>query len=277
MADETTNIFTRLGTAFSTWGGAKNTKPDALTRFMGGHNKTLHPFVNGYWQFLCFPPEGIFDKAGITQHAQNWLFTAAEGFTPPSRSLNLGDVPGQGGVDSSFVTRQTLNRTFTVTFREQTGMPLMNIFELWTSVLDPYVGVSPISGANWGANQYKGSCFVILTKPTGAFSNTALTSDDLEEVYFFSGIIPQGPPHDALTSDIAGSDFTQYNITFSFDGWPLTRQTTDVVSRAVDAINTVNYINNTYTGSFISALNGTPQTLSTSGDTSTGGSTTSTT
>lgn len=215
-------------------------KPDVMTRYMGGHNRKNHPFVSGYWQLYLNPPTRIFGD----KHAEaiEWFHSTCEGFTPPSRSLNKADVPGQGGLGSSYITGQTLTRTFSVTFREYSNLPILSLFELWTSVIDPYTGVSELSGTEWLASSYKGSAFAILTKPTGAFGNNSLAADDIEQVFFFHGVWPENPPHDTLASDISGNDVAQHNLTFSFDGFPLTRADVGVREAAIRLLSSRKYM-----------------------------------
>ncbi len=219
-------------------------KPNVLTRYFGGHNRKNHPFINGYWQLYLSPPQRIF---GIAHNqAIEWFHSTAEGFTPPSRNLNKADVPGQGGLGSSYVTGQTLSRNFSLTFREYRDMPNMQLLNLWSSVIDPYTGVSEEVGEKWDANFYKGSCFVILTKPVGAFEGEPIGNEDIEEVYYFHGVWPENTPYDTMATDISSNDVVQYAMNFSFDGFPLTKIDDGVVDQAVTLLNNREYIKHTY-------------------------------
>ena len=243
-------IMNRLTTSFTSGGGDAPAadsleKPSYLSRYFGGHNRNNHPFVNGYWQLYLNPPTKIFDSK-IHSHAIEWFHATCEGFTPPSRTLNKADLPGQGGLGSSFVTGQTLTRNFSTTFREYRDMPLMQLFELWTSVIDPYTGVSEVKGSEWDASVYKGSAFVVLTKPTGAYAEGGLKADDVEEVYYFHGVWPENTPHDAMAHDISANDVVQYSINFSFDGFPLTKAADGVVDQAITLLNSWEYLKHTY-------------------------------
>lgn len=237
MASNT--IMSRLRSNFSDQGSQLG-KPEALTRYMGGHNRKNHPFVSGYWQLYLSPPQKIFGTN--TALAIEWFHATCEGFTPPSRAINKADVPGQGGLGSSYVTGQSLTRTFSITFREYRDLPISNLIELWTSVIDPYTGVSELSGSEWLASSYKGSAFVVLTKPTGAFQNSAITAADVEQVFFFHGVFPENPPYDTLASDISANDVMQYNLTFSFDGFPLTKVDSTVTSNAIRLLSGTKYM-----------------------------------
>jgi len=245
------NIFERLRTSFMN-GGPDHThstkgeeKPDALSRYFGGNERKNQPFISGYWQLWISPPGNIFGetKSDVSQ----WLHSSAEGFTPPTRTLNKADLPGQGGVGSSFVTGQTLTRSFTVTFREFMNLPILNIFELWTSIIDSYTGVSPVNGSNWLPSIYKGSAFVIATKPTQSLEGKYLEASDIEQAFYFHGVFPESAPYDSLGQDIATNDFAQHSISFSFDGWPLTKAEPDVVKQALTLLNEKSYFDGTYT------------------------------
>lgn len=247
MASNT--IMNRLANSFNSGVGGTleskgNDKPKQLTRYFGGHNRQNHPFVSGYWQLYLNPPARIFQDGHNT--AIEWFHSACEGFTPPSRTLNKADIPGQGGLGSSYVTGQTLTRNFSITFREYRDMPLMNLFERWTSIIDPYVGVSEVTGKEWMSSAYKGSAFVILTKPTGAQVGKPIQAEDIEEIYFFHGVWPENAPHDALATDISANDVVQYSLTFSFDGWPLTKAEEPVVSQALKVIGSYEYLKHTH-------------------------------
>ena len=52
-------------------------KPRYLTRYFGGHNRTNHPFVNGYWQLYLNPPSKIFDST-MKSEAINWFHATCE-------------------------------------------------------------------------------------------------------------------------------------------------------------------------------------------------------
>jgi len=239
------DIFERCRNAYDTGVGgilpAKgDEKPNVLTRYFGGRNRQNHPFVSGYWQFFIMPPEKIFTST-LSSDVQSWINTSAEGFTPPTRTLNKADLPGQGGVGSSFITGQTLTRTFTVTFREYKNLPILSIFELWTSIIDPYVGVSPLSAADWVPSSYKGSAFAIITKPTQSKDGTPINATDIEELYYFDGVFPESAPHDTMGQDINANDIIQHSVPFSFDGWPLTKTDEKTVQYCLSVINNLIY------------------------------------
>lgn len=212
--------------------------PQGLTRYFGGHSRTNHPYVNGYWQYFVAPPSKLFSTVADT--AVKWFHATAEGFTPPSRNLNKADLPGQGGVGSSFVTGQSLMRNYTVTCREYRDLPMMKLIELWTSIIVPYIGVSEFGGADWMAKTYKGHAFAIFTKPV-ADPSSQITEASIEEVYYFDGVWPENNPTDSLSQDISANDIVQYSVNFSFDGWPLTKSDDGVVAAAVSVLSAYQY------------------------------------
>jgi hypothetical protein len=218
-------------------------KPDFLTRYSGGHRRRNHPFVSGYWQFFVWVPELIFGAAD-KQDAEAWLHSTAEGFTPHSRIINKTDIPGQGGTGSSFMTGQTITRTFTVTFREYQHLPIRTTMMKWAT-FDPYIGVSSVRGQNWLADAYKGSAIAILTKPTGGQRGGSLQVDDIEEVFYYHGVFPETDLSDTFATDINAQDAIQHNVTFSFDGYPLTRKEVRLQD-IVDTIIATDYYAQTY-------------------------------
>ena len=247
---DTQNIFKRCRDSLKT--GYEDTmpafgdeSPAPLSRYMGGRNRMNHPYVTGYWQFIIDLPNRIFKETAAT--ASTWLHSTAEGFTPPTRTLNKADVPGQGGLGSSFVTGQTLTRTFTVTFREYQDLPIFGIAEAWTSIIDPYIGISPVAGKQWLPAAYKGVAWAILTKPTmqpGGDGN--IQKEDIEQLFFFHGVWPETPPVDTLAQDISANDVLQHTLTFSFDGWPLTKANDEVAEQAITLLKAGGYYKQTY-------------------------------
>ncbi len=234
MANKT--IFERLQDKLKESSG--DDLPQNLTRYVGGSQRKNHPFVTGYWQFFVdFPP--ILFKGDQTTY-QSWMHSAAEGFTPPSRTLNKADVPGQGGLGASFVVGQTLNRTFTVTFREYRNVPILTLAEMWCSVIDPYMGVAPLKGEEWLPSSYKGTALAILTRPVHADAEP-IGEKDIEQVFYFDGVFPEAPPYETFATDISGNDLLQHSITFSFDGWPLTRVDEAAMTAATDKLKSLKY------------------------------------
>ena len=205
-------------------------KPDVLSRYIGGSNRQNIPYVNGYWQFIVKCPEKLYGSH--TDKMEQWFLSTAEGFTPHSRNLNKGDVPGQGGVASSFPTGQTINRTFTVTFREYKNMQMLKMINIWSGIMDPFNGVSELKAKEWIPSSFKGSAYAVLTKPTGAYTDS-LTKDDIEEVFAYDGVWVETSPYDAFNQDIAANDFVQLSTTFSFDGHPLTSANDGVLDTIV--------------------------------------------
>ncbi len=226
--------------------GSSNThddRPREMNRYMGGHRRFNHPFVNGYWYLLIEPPEFLFDRGSNIQEigdnvsegsggrnsvaafeTSRWLHSTAEGFTPPTRTLTKVDVPGMGGMGSSFVAGQQLTRTFSCTFREYQDTPVFNAINRWTSVIDHHYGVSQMNGNEYLPANYKGCAYVFLCKPTVLSYDLGIQGIDVEQFYFFEGVFPESAPQDAFNSDINTNDVVQLNITFSFDGWPYGRE-----------------------------------------------------
>jgi len=257
MADATydsNNIFGRLKKKFDGDAGTDE-KAQNLTRYIGGSDRKNHPFVTGYWQFFVELPKMIFGNDSASD--ETWFHSTAEGFTPPSRTLNKADVPGQGGLGASFVVGQTLNRTFTVTFREYRNVPILSLAERWCSIIDPYMGVSPVSGPNWLPSSYKGIACAVLTRPVHA-NASVITAEDIEQVFYFDGVFPEAPPYETFAADISGNDLLQHSISFSFDGWPLTRADTTALDYAVNKLSAMDYENTyqSYHGNTSSTVSG---------------------
>jgi hypothetical protein len=239
---------------------ASTDRPREMNRYMGGHRRMNHPHVSGYWYIVIEPPHRIFSSEkdnvatggleGATGSAgeggalsaapfetSRWFHSAAESFTPPTRTLTKVDLPGLGGLGSSYVAGQQLTRTFSVAFREYQDTPIMNALNLWTSTIDHHYGVSPLQGNEYIPANYKGAAWVYLCKPTASEKNGGLRKDDIDQFFFFEGVFPEGAPTDAFNSDIATNDVIQISTTFSFDGWPIGKEHEKVFSMGIDKIN----------------------------------------
>lgn len=231
--------------------------PYMVNRYVGGHNRKIHPYITGYWYILIELPHALFDATSkVTE--QKWLHSTAESFNPPSRTLTKVDVPGLGGLGSSFIAGQQLTRTFTCAFREYQDTPIFNTINSWTSVIDHHYGLSPLDGNEYIPSNYKGCAWAFLCKPTvgdklskienmGGLAASAdsiasgdgsvITAVDVEQFYFFEGVFPEGAPFDAFTSDISTNDVLQLSVTFSFDGWPYGKEHTEALKTGIDKMN----------------------------------------
>lgn len=234
MGDSATNIVSRLATRLDNAIGDRH-KPDYLTRDIGGHFRNNQPYISGYFQIVCGLPEEIFGGTDRVRESSRWLHSTCESFTPHTQTLNKADIQGQGQIGSSFVTSVTTTREFTLAFREYQNLPILNIIKKWASVMDPFVGVSPLDGNRFIPFNYKGWIMVAQTKPVRA-KDEALSLDDLEECYIYNGVFPTTIPLDALNSDITANDTAQLSCTFSFDGAPLTSAEPGISAKAIELL-----------------------------------------
>jgi hypothetical protein len=225
--------------------------PQNLSRYHGGHRRDNHPFISGYWYFLINPPERLFGSKGANnlESVQNWMFSTAESFTPPQRSLTKIDVPGMGGMASSYVAGQEITRSFTVTFREYQELPILSALQTWTSVIDPNTGTSPLAGDEYIPANYKGSAYAALCKPTvgtrESRTSTNLSLADIEQLFYFDGVFPTTAPYDSLSADINTMDGATISAEFSFDGYPLLKDSAGVTDTFLKLVNDM-YIADTY-------------------------------
>jgi hypothetical protein len=211
--------------------------PHKFNRFSGGFNRIAHPFVSGYWYFLIFVPAAIFE--GGEHLVSSWFHSTAESFTPPTKSLNKFDVPGMGGVASSFIAGQEISREFSVAFREYQTLPISTALRTWISVIDPHLGRSPLK--HFAPYEYKGAAMAILANPTFTLDGNkpSLSKDDIDQVYYFDGVFPLSSGEDAFGSDISTNDGIQLNVSFTFDGGYYTKETTGLVDKAIRLLDDV--------------------------------------
>ncbi len=236
--------------------------PD-INRYLGGFGRTedSHPFVKGYFYVYFNLPTSLFvgganinGTASERKVAQTYMMSAAEGFTPPGdRQLKYEDVQGMGGVDASFITGQTIDRSFSIQYRDYWGAPIFRTHRQWTSYLNPYYGGVAIrnytnnsQGTMFSANEYKGTCMIIQTKPiTPKGTSTAFYHSfkkaDIIKVDFFDGVFPVTDLKSAYDSNITDNTIARPTVQYRFDGFPLDETNDAVLSQALSLLNTMDY------------------------------------
>lgn len=212
------NIVTRLINQLNGATSGNRDMPDVGTRDYGGSFRTNHPYISGYFFVMFNLPETLF--SGVTELASTWLSSTCESFTPPSETINTTELTGLGQKKSRFYTSRTVTNDFTLAFREYKNLPILNTLATWCGFIDPFVGASPFTGSQFIPANYKGTCYVMQTKPVGAYPGSHLTEDDLEECWVFDGVFPTALPYDALNSDLTAADSVQLSVNFSYDGYP---------------------------------------------------------
>lgn len=189
--------------------------PDTYTRHAGGNNpKYGHPHISGYWYLMIKTPIEL----GNQQYNAKMFNSTAESFSPPSRSISKDEIVGFGGIKKRLAVSQEESHSFSIGFRERFGLPVFDVINSWSKYINPVVGsITP---------KYKGQAIVIIAKPTfsGQGNGVAsLTPDDIDEIFFFDGIFPEGVPIDNLDADLATNDTKVINTTFNYDAGFLTK------------------------------------------------------
>lgn len=225
--------------------------PDYLTRQIGGQWRDNQPYISGYFQVFFNLPEALFGSNASP--ANTWLHSTCESFTPHSQTINKVDVQGIGQTGASFVSSVSINREITMAFREYQNLPVLNVIRTWSSVFDPYTGVSTLPGGSRALTaktfipqNYKGVAYVLITKPTRSDGSpldgkTNYDMQDVEEAYIYQGVFPTSVPIDTISSDITANDSAQLSVTFSFDGAPLTSAEDGVIEKVISLFNTMKY------------------------------------
>jgi len=203
--------------------GIEKPRPDVITRYIGGKNRLNQPFISGYHQVIFDLPSTLFDGISNIPDVHQWLTSTCEGFTPHSSNINFVDVNGIGQLGASFPASRTINREFTLTFREYQKLPIMKIFRAWNGLFDPHLGITSFAGGQFIPENYKGIIMVGILSPTANIASPReITEADVEDVYLYEGVFPTMVPEDTATaSDQATNDSIQESVTFKFDGAPL--------------------------------------------------------
>ncbi len=231
-----------------------------VNRYLGGFDRTeeSHPFVKGYFYVFFGFPMALFGGHGQSgngseivnyEHALNYTLSAAEGYTPPGdRQLKMEDVQGMGGVDASFITGQTIDRNFSLQYRDYWGAPIFRVHRQWTQYLNPYFGGNVGMGADgvptmFSAKEYKGTCMVIQTKPITKSneSNQEWYEPDIIKVDYFDGVVPTTDLKSAYDSNITDNTVAKPTVQYRFDGFPLDETNPEVLQKALSVLNSISY------------------------------------
>jgi hypothetical protein len=232
---------------------ANNGAGTSSDRYVGGSSRTTesdHPYIKGYFYVFFGLPSTLFSGSTINSNiAKNYLLSSAESFTPHAdRQMNVQDTQGMGGAGgASFITGQNITRDFSIQYREYWGSPIMRIHRNWTGYLDPYLGVSVIA-KNFTANEYKGSCMVIQTKPVArkvGDNATDWSTNDIIKVYYYDGVQCLTDLNSAYDANIADNSIVKPSVQYRFDGYPLTETNPNVLKTAVDVLNNAKIFDNT--------------------------------
>ncbi len=216
-------------------------------RYTGGSElaESANPFIKGYFYVLFELPD-LFDEDASTTtsskaNLQKLLLSSAESFTPPGdRQLKTEDIQGMGGLDSSFITGQTIDRNFSIQYKEFWGAPIFRVHRKWTNVINPYAGglvKVAASDINFEASAYKGKLWVIQTKPTVGQADAQFVESDIIKVDYFDGVFPRTDLKSIYDSNITDNSIVRPNVQYSFDGFPLDETNAQVLTAAVTKLN----------------------------------------
>lgn len=214
------------------------------SRYVGGSSRIEgdHPYVKGYFYVFFGVPSTIFSEANsnITRvQAKEFLLVSAESYTPPGdRQINLQDVQGQGGVDASFITGQTISREFSIQYKDYWGAPIFRVHRQWTNYINPFLGGSTMAD-KFSASEYKGACMVIQTKPVvrKVGDSREWSESDIIKIDYFDGVQPTTDLKSAYDANITDNSFVKPTVQYKFDGFPLDETNQKVLDKAVVILN----------------------------------------
>jgi len=230
------------------------TKP---SRFIGGSTATQHPFIKGYFYVFFNFPKIITSQSdtykSISDNGSNVLMSLCEGYQPPGdRQIKYEDVNGMGGVDASFVTGQTIDRNFSLNYRDIWGAPIFRIHRAWTSIIDPYTGGllknDNIKDFQYIPAEYKGQVLIVQTKPLAIqASSVDVTADDIIKVDLMDGVVPLTDLSSVYDSNITDNSIVKPSVQYRFDGMKWDETTIDMDGVAA-------FLKNNIAGKEVSAL-----------------------
>lgn len=192
---------------------------DKFNKYMGGNHRQTQITVSGYWYALVLPPLNIFKD--MTETTSSVLLTTVDTYSPGSRQIQKGEIPGFGQVKKYIVISQSISGSFSLSFTEYQNHILFQILHLWSSSIQANFG--HFSKNNTVPSDYKGAIIIYYMKPT--LSNiTSYTRNDIENIYYYDGVFPEADPYDAFALDYKSFDKVSISIPFSFDGAPITKE-----------------------------------------------------
>jgi hypothetical protein len=193
---------------------------------------SVHPYVKGYFYVYFKFPQIVLNRitTGNTtsnDKLSNILLALCENYTPAGdRQIKYEDVIGLGDVGSSYITGQTIDRNFSLMYRDLWGSPVLKIHRAWSSIIDPIFGglvrnTDDKEQINFLPSSYKGSVIVIQTKPIAIFENTTktkITNDDIVKVDLYTGVFPTTDLSSVYDANITDNSIVRPTITYRFDG-----------------------------------------------------------
>jgi len=188
----------------------------------------LHPYVKGYFYVFFQFPKIVKTRVKADNSSgklSNILLALCEGYTPAGdRQIKYEDVVGLGDISSSYITGHTIDRNFSLMYREIWGSPILKVHRAWTSIIDPvYGGLVNYSGENidYVPNSYKGKVFVIQTKPIALYSAENTTTDIEKSIIkadLYTGVFPTTDLSSMYDSNITDNSIVRPSIQYRFDG-----------------------------------------------------------
>jgi len=207
------------------------------TRYMGGaaRAETDHPMLTGNFYVYFKLPKAFTTGTDVSLDASKFLLSAAEEYTPHADAqIKVADVEGQGGIGASFITGRTHSREFTINYRDYWKAPIFNIHRRW-SFINPYFGGTTAS--KFGAEEYKGTCMVIQTKPVvrGVAGAEAWKADDITKIAYYDGVFPKVDINAVYSATVSDNTVVKPSIQYSFDGYPLDETSYDGALKTIAA------------------------------------------
>lgn len=206
-----------------------NNSSSLANRFIPS-SANIHPYVKGYFYVYYQFPSIVLDRTGMKTNGDalsGIMLSLCEGYTPAGdRQIKYEDVVGMGDVSSSFVVGQTVDRNFSLAYREIWGSPVLRVHRAWTSIIDPvYGGFVKYKDDNGDVDfmpkDYKGKVLVIQTKPIAVHSsensNRDLT-DSIISVDLYTGVFPTTDLSSMYDANITDNSIVRPTVQYRFDG-----------------------------------------------------------
>jgi hypothetical protein len=192
----------------------------------------VHPYVKGYFYVYFKFPTIVLNRITTGDNysndkLSNILLALCESYTPAGdRQIKYEDVIGLGDVGSSYITGQTIDRNFSLMFRDLWGSPILKIHRAWTSIIDPIFGglvrnADDKDEIKFLPSTYKGSVIVIQTKPIAIYeeyTQNKLTAEDIVKVDLYTGVFPTTDLSSVYDANITDNSIVRPTITYRFDG-----------------------------------------------------------
>jgi len=203
----------------------RNVFNNKYSKTWGGTNKGIaDPFITGYFgvYFADMPDavainantinNGVGNEASSSKTAYSSLLTSAcLSINVPGVTLNKTTFNGIGTKKWSVPSNTDIGDTISLRFLEFSGLPVSKLFYNWVDAIRSLrYQSSKLTNGTYTKSAYSCSIYYWITNP-------AMTKNDIEIAFCFTGCFPSKVPTDSFNSDVNTNDKVEIDMDFNID------------------------------------------------------------